>query len=133
MDAIRGLAAIAVVHFHMGLIWHVAPFGYLAVDFFFALSGFVTEVVYGPRFMTGMTTSRFVVTRLERLYPVFLVGIFLGAFVIVAKVFVGVDRPPAWVVPLNLAILPAPVAGDYFPVNVPCWTLFLEFTAYFLY
>ncbi len=133
LDAIRGLAAIAVVHFHMGLIWHVAPFGYLAVDFFFALSGFVTETVYGPRFIAGMTTPGFFAARLRRLYPVFLVGILLGAFVIAAKVFAGIDSPPAWVVPLNLAVLPAPVAGDYFPVNVPCWTLFLEFTAYFLY
>lgn len=133
LDAIRGLAAIAVVHFHMGLIWHVAPFGYLAVDFFFALSGFVTETVYGPRFKAGMTAPGFFAVRIRRLYPVFFVGILLGAFIIVAKVFAGIDRPPAWTIPLNMAVLPAPVPGDYFPVNVPCWTLFLEFVAYFLY
>ena len=69
LDAIRGIGAISVLLFHMGLVWHIAPYGYLAVDVFFALSGFVMAMTYERDLKFGMTVGQFYTLRLERLYP----------------------------------------------------------------
>jgi peptidoglycan/LPS O-acetylase OafA/YrhL len=48
----RGLAALAVAVFHV--YNPLVPGGYLAVDFFFVLSGFVLDRTYRPRFAAGL-------------------------------------------------------------------------------
>ncbi|WP_407637636.1 hypothetical protein [Croceibacterium mercuriale] len=51
----RGIAALIVVMFHFDGIFPIsAKGGYLAVDLFFMLSGFVLAAVYVPRFQRGM-------------------------------------------------------------------------------
>jgi peptidoglycan/LPS O-acetylase OafA/YrhL len=67
LDALRGVAAIAVARFHFSPSWA----GYLAVDFFFVLSGFILShgYLYGRRQVGGW---EFLVHRLARLYPLHL-------------------------------------------------------------
>lgn len=132
LDAVRGIGAIVVLFFHMGLVWHIAPYGYLAVDVFFALSGFVMAMTYEHQLKAGMPRRRFLVLRLARLYPTYLVGIALGSLVVIAKVLAGNDWPTPWTL-LNVVMLPAPVSGDFFPLNVPAWSLFFELIAYVLF
>ena len=48
LDALRGVAALMVVFYHAGRMFNAWPprFGYLAVDLFFILSGFVLLLGY---------------------------------------------------------------------------------------
>jgi peptidoglycan/LPS O-acetylase OafA/YrhL len=126
LDAMRGVAAIVVVFLHCGTLWggwHPAS-GYLAVGFFFALSGFVLEHVYGPRFARGMPVSSFMKARYVRLYPLYLLGTVAGfAGIIIFKPWLGL-----FVRALPAAImLPTPTSdGSIYPFDVPAWSLFLE-------
>jgi peptidoglycan/LPS O-acetylase OafA/YrhL len=76
LDGLRGVAAIAIVFFHLALIRGDLPGeGYLAVDFFFVLSGFVLAHAYGSRLQQGsMSFGRFVLIRMIRLYPLYFLG-----------------------------------------------------------
>src|SRR4051812_10705561 len=85
LDSLRGVAALTVA-------WHhtVGVFGtwepehtYLAVDLLFVLSGFVLARNYDPRFEAGMSAVQFMRARLIRLYPLYLLGLVLGAFAFV--------------------------------------------------
>src|ERR1043165_8281852 len=83
LDGLRGVASVIVVAFHVceahatshadQLINH----GYLAVDFFFALSGFVVGYAYDDRW-TKMRTGGFLALRLIRLHPLVILGALLG-------------------------------------------------------
>ena len=83
LDGLRGLAALVVVIFHfMEII--IADFsnnfishGYLAVDFFFCLSGFVVSYAYDNR-IAGMGLKTFIKLRLIRLQPLVIIGSVLG-------------------------------------------------------
>jgi len=70
LDGLRGLAALGVALFH----WLLSFAGYLAVDFFLVLSGFILahRYLYGHE-DTG--SGRFVLARLARLYPMHLFGL----------------------------------------------------------
>jgi peptidoglycan/LPS O-acetylase OafA/YrhL len=139
LDALRGVAAIIVVAFHSGRflgVW-VPRFGYLAVDLFFLLSGFVLAHSYERRFRLGMTTSKFLIARIVRLYPLYFLGLVLGTCVALLGML-NPDIPPltpkdvAINVGLNLFGLPSPTEyaenQDFiFPLNVPFWSLFFEF------
>ena len=81
LDGLRGLAAVIVVLFHK-LAWVGTGhfyYGYLAVDFFFMLSGFVIGHAYGERLAARrIGLSRFVLLRAERLGPLILLGAWIG-------------------------------------------------------
>ena len=86
LDGLRGIAAIMVVIFHISEAFSYDPVykhlnhGYLCVDFFFVLSGFVIGHAYLDRLMTHkMTPWSFIKTRLIRLQPMVFFGIILGA------------------------------------------------------
>src|SRR6202789_3978383 len=69
-------------HGYRGAKWFDLPVGkgYLWVEFFFALSGFVLTYVYGARvmeFWSGRAYVRFQATRLARLYPLHLTMLFV--------------------------------------------------------
>ena len=136
LDALRGIAALGVVTFHMSLAFGslTATSGYLAVDLFFMMSGVVLSHAYEPRFRSGMGVYGFMRARLIRLYPLYLVGIVLGFAVTLASLFgrntQGWDAASlARATLLSLLFLPdltrQPV-DQLFPLNVPCWSLFLE-------
>lgn len=136
LDALRGIAAIGVVIFHMAKSFApiAAPGGYLAVDLFFMMSGVVLSHAYEARFRAGMGTLEFMRVRLIRLYPLYLLGLLLGIAVTLASLFgrnsMGWDLSSLWAaVLLALLFLPnlsgKPV-DTLFPLNVPSWSLFLE-------
>ena len=78
----RGVAAVLVVLFHFGaLAPALSTSGYLAVDFFFALSGFVIARTYDVRLAAGLGVAAFIERRLIRLYPLYLIGLLLGLVV----------------------------------------------------
>src|SRR5882757_9877413 len=84
LDGLRGVAALIVVAFHVletysGNRFHqIINHGYLAVDFFFLLSGFVVAYAYDDRW-GKMTTWDFFKRRLVRLQPMVIMGSLIGA------------------------------------------------------
>lgn len=85
LDGLRGVAAMIVVAFHLfetyskGPSYQILNHGYLAVDFFFVLSGFVIGYAYDDRW-GRMTTWDFFKRRLIRLQPMVVLGCLIGAF-----------------------------------------------------
>ena len=71
LDGLRGIAALLVIVYHVFecFDWTPVPHGYLAVDFFFVLSGFVIGYAYDSRWNEGLTVGQFFKRRLIRLHP----------------------------------------------------------------
>jgi len=87
LDALRGIAALCVMLHHAEQFYgHPGVFAhaYLAVDFFFMLSGFVISDVYAPRFAADLKLTRFMVARIKRLWPTLAIGVTLGALLALA-------------------------------------------------
>jgi len=85
LDGLRGVAAIIVVAFHIfeafsggNRFKQIINHGYLAVDFFFLLSGFVVAYAYDDRW-GKMTQWEFYKRRLIRLQPMVIMGTIIGA------------------------------------------------------
>ena len=135
LDALRGIAAIAVMAFHFRRALGSNPFpeGYLAVDFFFMLSGFVLTYAYQERLDENWATWSFFKTRIARLYPLYLLGLVLGLVYRLMQIgtpdgFSG--RATAISFLLGLLILPGVhLADGMFPLNAPAWSLFFEYAA----
>lgn len=136
LDGMRGCAALLVLFFHLGSNIHAqgVPGGYLAVDFFFILSGFVVMRAYGGRLGGEWSFGRFLQARLTRLYPLYLFGGLLGLATTLAVMAAGLRvpfTPAGWRLALdaavNLLLLPDPFRGPtMFPLNPPGWSLSLE-------
>jgi len=133
VDAVRGVAAMSVVVYHLAAYaYPAAPLsgGYLAVDLFFVLSGFVLSHAYGQRLEQGLSTPRFMLLRLVRLWPAYLIGILAGIAFALAQA-------PAAKVGLAalcaLLFIPLPLdlgeGRTLFPLNLPAWSLFFELGA----
>lgn len=130
LDGLRGIAAVLVVLHH-----EPRPYGdigvfsraYLAVDFFFLLSGFVLTLSFEPRMRAGLGTEAFLRMRIRRLWPLMFVGILIGA---VATLRV---LSPATVAQLFfLAVILFPLikgTSALYPINGPIWSLFFELVA----
>jgi peptidoglycan/LPS O-acetylase OafA/YrhL len=136
LDALRGIAAIGVVAYHMyGSFTPIAfPGGYLAVDIFFMMSGLVLSHAYEARFQRGMGTLDFMRVRLIRLYPLYLLGTLFGIVLTLASFFgrnvhhwdpSSLSRAVMFAVFLLPNVSTTPV-NYMFPLNIPCWSLFLE-------
>ena len=123
----RGIAALCVLVHHLAVFYDFPEFkaGYLAVDFFFVLSGYVMARTYEGRFPTA---PRFLWMRFKRFWPTVMIGSALGLLVLVWKGELG---PVA--VALAVLILPNPWTLWAFPLNPPAWSLFLELTANFIH
>lgn len=112
LDGLRGLAAIAVVLYHVDHKY--VPGGHLAVDFFFVLSGFVMGLNYHARLAGGeLGFFRFTALRLARLYPMLIVGGLLAMWLLNAG-------------PRILLLLPETWHNALFPGNPPFWSLLAE-------
>ncbi|WP_152095432.1 acyltransferase [Rhizobium dioscoreae] len=137
LDAMRGLAAFAVVVYHLDRPY--APSAYIAVDFFFVLSGFVIARAYGEKLDGGMTVLAFMKARYARLYPLFLIGSVYGLVQLLLHwQAAGVGRADlAASILTTVFMLPSPSfltrsAGDIlalYPLNGPAWSLFWELLA----
>jgi len=128
LDGLRGIAAIFVMVYHGAMSFaEFAPFsrGYLFVDFFFLLSGFVLTLSAEPKMAAGWSPFAFLRARVIRLWPLLAVGVLFGAML---KLFVS---GPSDLLPLLvLALLVIPQTGgggSAFPLNGPQWSLMLEF------
>jgi peptidoglycan/LPS O-acetylase OafA/YrhL len=134
LDALRGIAALAVVGFHSTA--SLFPRGYLAVDFFFILSGFVVALAYEGLLQHRLSWGGFFLKRVIRLYPLAFAGALIGFLVLLLKwhSFPGkVDPLPQILVSgiLNGVMLPTLFGGavsrhELFPGNGPLWSLFFE-------
>ena len=131
LDGLRGLAAIIVLLHHAAIqVGGFALFGsgYLAVDFFFMLSGYVVARAYERRLAGALTPAGFMALRIRRLYPVMAVGILAGAAVALAN---GAHAwPLAWHLGAQLLFVPI-IAGSagLFILNGVQWSLFFELVA----
>lgn len=147
LNGLRGLAAIVVVIFHfMEIIYHdfsdnFISHGYLAVDFFFCLSGFVVAYAYDNR-IEGMGLKTFVKIRLIRLQPLVVIGSVLGLLTFLFDPFVDLYSVYGFkeTVLLFLAstfLIPYPVVSEryfnLFNFNAPSWSLFWEYVANLVY
>jgi peptidoglycan/LPS O-acetylase OafA/YrhL len=136
LNAMRGIAAIGVVLFHGQALWRgaVAPHGYLAVDIFFMLSGFVIAHAYEERFRRGLKVAEFAKIRIIRFYPLYGLGLALGLVrYLMLKIGHNADALPSTELVLatltGLVFLPFPLPShtyDLFLLNPPSWSLFYE-------
>ena len=142
LDGLRGVAAIMVVLYHSAWWLPGAPLfrsGYLAVDFFFCLSGFVISYAYDARLQQGMTVWTFFKARLLRLYPMIAIGTALSALIFAYLSHIA-HMPPVQMLTailLPFAALPNFFQGgshtEIFPVNGPLWSLFFEIAINMVY
>ena len=151
LDGLRGVAAIIVVTFHLteplgtGHLDILVNHGYLAVDFFFLLSGFVIGYAYDDRWKT-MTLGKFLKRRVERLQPMVVLGMTLGAigfYFTDSTIWPLIHTVPLWkmmlVLLIGYTILPVPLSLDIrgwqemHPLNSVGWSLFFEYIANILY
>ncbi len=147
LDGLRGVAALAVVTFHfmeMAIYDYSKLFighGFLAVDFFFCLSGFVIGYAYDDRVAT-MGVREFLKARLIRLHPLVVLGSVLGLIALLADPF---RRGPlgysggrvALMFLASIFLVPYPVMRErgfnLFSLNAPSWSLFWEYVANIFY
>ena len=151
LDGLRGVAAMLVVAYHLfETYYHGAPeqpinHGYLAVDFFFVLSGFVIGYAYDDRW-DRMSTWAFFKRRLIRLHPMVIFGTLFGALLFYfgsCGEFPLINQTPWWMVLLVMfwcfTMIPLPNTMDIRgwaetnPLNGPAWSLQWEYIANILY
>lgn len=151
LDGLRGVAAIMVVAFHVfetfsGDRFHqIINHGYLAVDFFFLLSGFVVAYAYDDRW-GKMTQWDFYKRRLIRLQPMVIMGTLIGAALFYFQacgMFPLISATPLWkmllVMIVGFTLIPLPISMDIrgwqemHPLDGPAWSLFFEYIANILY
>lgn len=155
LDGLRGVAALIVMWYHVfegyafagGTMIESFNHGYLAVDFFFMLSGFVISYAYDDRWGGSFTMKDFFKRRLIRLHPMVIMGAVLGAITYCIQGSVQWDGTHIATSMMMLALLctmfllPAvPGAshevrgnGEMFPLNGPSWSLFFEYIGNILY
>jgi len=132
LDGLRGVAAVFVAMRHTLYFQGLGVGGgYLAVDLFFVLSGFVIAHAYERRLAAGMGAGRFIVLRYLRLWPVYLIGAVLGLIAGLCHALPGREALSAGEVartaPFALAMMPGPAIRQMlYPVNSVAWSLALE-------
>ena len=152
LDGLRGIAALMVLLYHLNEAIAFAAgaaeqkffHGFMGVDFFFILSGFVMGYAYDERW-DKMSIGQFVKRRLIRLHPMVVFGVAVGVVCFAIQGFTNWDGERATTSVLMLAtlmalfILPVPSSLDVrgnteaFPLNGPHWSLFFEYIGSLLY
>ncbi|PUA26967.1 MAG: acyltransferase [Cellvibrio sp. 79] len=151
LDGLRGVAAMMVVVFHMfeshaaSRYEQIINHGYLAVDFFFVLSGFVIGYAYDDRW-GKMSLTDFFKRRLIRLHPMIVIAMIIGAVMFYfqgGSTFSLVNDTSLWqmllILLIGITLIPVSPSMDIrgwaemHPLNGPAWSLFLEYVANILY
>ena len=156
LDGLRGVAALLVIWYHVNEGFAFASgapvisfmnHGYLAVDFFFILSGFVIGYAYDDRWGKNLTMGSFTLRRLIRLHPMVVMGAVIGLICFLLQGGVQWDGTKISVPQAMAALLcamlfiPAMPGGVYevrgngeaFPLNGPAWSLFFEYIGNIVY
>ena len=159
LDGLRGVAAMMVVIFHLCETWNggdharqIVNHGYLAVDFFFMLSGFVIAYAYDDRWhpkngQPRMTVWDFFKRRLIRLQPMVVMANLLGALLFYQsaspKIFPHVATTSVsrliLTALIGCTVLPIPISMDIRgwqemqPLAGTAWSLFFEYIANIAY
>lgn len=147
LDGLRGIAALAVVIFHF-MEWvfpdisqNFIGHGFLAVDFFFCLSGFVIGYAYDDR-IGKMGVIEFFKSRFIRLHPLIILGSVLGLIGFLLDPFAAQSALYSTgkiilVFLCSIFLIPFPVmeerAFNLFSFNAPAWSLFWEYVANIFY
>ncbi|MDR1739082.1 MAG: acyltransferase [Candidatus Symbiothrix sp.] len=157
LDGLRGVAAIAVLGYHVleaysipacsdgSCYFPILNHAYLAVDFFFVLSGFVIGYAYDDRWAT-MSVGKFLKRRIIRLHPMVVFGTVLGAALFyfgASEMFPLIKDTPLWqmlvVAVLGMLMIPMPPSADIrgwqemYTLDAPTWSLAYEYIANILY
>lgn len=153
LDGLRGVAAVFVVIFHLfetyssGIPYQIINHGYLAVDFFFVLSGFVVGYAYDDRLNSGqMSTIDFIKRRFIRLHPLVVMGALIGLllfyfgggpdFGIMKEAKCG-ELIVLFLIACTMVPVPASMDvrgwSETYPLNGATWSLMLEYIANLLY
>jgi peptidoglycan/LPS O-acetylase OafA/YrhL len=152
LDGLRGVASLMVIAFHLceahaggSHLAQIINHGYLAVDFFFLLSGFVIGYAYDDRW-AKMPFTVFAKRRLVRLHPMIIAGMVVGAVCFYfqdSAAFPSIHNVPVWnmllVMVVGMTLVPIPVSMDIrgwdemHPLDGPAWSLFFEYIANLLY
>ncbi len=152
LNGLRGVAALMVIWYHVFEAFATSPIdqrfnhGYLAVDFFFILSGFVIGYAYDDRW-NRMTKKDFFKRRLIRLHPMIVMGTVLGVITFLiqgSEQWNGTKVSISMVILamiLHLFLIPAAPGtgaevrgnGEMYPLNGPAWSLFFEYIGNILY
>ena len=151
LDGLRGVAALLVIAYHLFETYYDGDpgqpinHGYLAVDFFFALSGFVIGYAYDDRW-DRMTTWLFFKRRLIRLHPMIVAGTLTAVLFFYWSDWSGMPlvlQMPWWrvlgMMLLGMLMIPVSPAMDvrgwqeFYPLNGPQWSLMWEYLANILY
>ena len=155
LDGLRGVAALMVIWYHVfegyafagGTTIDTFNHGYLAVDFFFILSGFVIGYAYDDRWGKNFNMKDFIKCSLIRLHPMVIMGAVVGAITFYIQGSVQWDGTHIGISMVMLSLLctiffiPAMPGvgyevrgnGEMFPLNGPCWSLFFEYIGNILY
>lgn len=151
LDGLRGVAALIVVAFHIfeahatSHLTQIINHGYLAVDFFFLLSGFVIGYAYDDRWHK-LTIGGFFKRRLQRLQPMVVMGMLIGGacfYFSDSAAFPLIHTIPLWkmllVMVIGFTLIPVPLSMDVrgwqemHPLDGPGWSLFFEYIANIFY
>src|ERR1700744_3912521 len=139
LDAFRGICALLVALFHFPIIgWtHAIPLvthGWLFVDFFFVLSGFVIATAYEGRLQGDHALSRFLLRRFGRLWPLHVSILAIFVAIAGAEGVLGADErhsiPAIWT---NLALLQGLGVEPNLTWNDPSWSISVEWTLYLIF
>ena len=162
LTPLRGLAALAVVIYHysytaflphlrLDLFTDFFSRGYLAVDFFFLLSGFIISHVYGGRLLSQgnfwWTYRDFIMARLARIYPLHFFALLIMLVVetvkaIISNGYVGLvpinetpfsNETSLWSLFTNLFLLHALNVHATLSWNEPSWSISAEWWTYVLF
>lgn len=139
LDGLRGVAALSVVFYHRRwMLSSHTPFSHawLAVDFFFLLSGFVIAFAYEERLRSGLSFPAFAWIRVQRLYPMIVAGVLLGGiyYAVALRHASAAFANVVSSMPLAVLGLPNPPAFSFlhdteaqlFAVDPPLWSIFFE-------
>lgn len=143
LDLLRGVAALMIVLYHSEhLLGHpLVPNGYLAVDLFFVLSGFVISHAYDQRFSEGLGVGRFALMRIVRFWPLYVLGLSAGSLFEILLVLSHNEfamSPSSAMMAFASGIFFIPTLnaerfGALYPLNVVAWSLFFELIVNILY
>lgn len=154
LDGLRGVAALMVLLYHIFndsksfFVWPTPVnelfHSFLAVDFFFILSGFVMGYAYDKQW-DRMSLGGFIKRRLIRLHPMVVMGVLVGVIAFIVQGCVKWDGTAVpmqfvlWAMLLSLFLIPSPLSMDVrgntemYPLNGSHWSLFFEYIGSLLY